>query len=220
MQETHTVKSDEKVCTNQFGWGSGSIIFYHGKSDARGVLIAFREEVNYRVITQHVNNNGRYIVLNVLIDNNPVILVNYYALNVESEQLKLLDELNHIFNSFEITENTVFIWGGDFNMIFDTTLDADRGSPKLKINAFSKLLSMMSESDSCDIFRVRNPDTRRFPWRRKTPFKQRRLDLFLLSNSMQENIESTDIIPSVGSDHSAIKIKLCSLQEGSRGQEY
>ena len=35
---------------------------------------------------------------------------------------------------------------------------------------------------------------------------------------MQENIESTDIIPSVGSDHSAIKIKLCSLQEGSRGQ--
>ena len=31
---------------------------------------------------------------------------------------------------------------------------------------------------------------------------------------MQENIESADIIPSVGSDHSAIKIKLCSLQEG------
>ena len=100
MQETHTVKSDEKIWTNQFGYGSGSIIFSHGKSDARGVLIAFREELNYRVLTQHVDNNGRYIVLNVLIDNNPVILlVNYYAPNVESEQLKLLDELNHIFNS-------------------------------------------------------------------------------------------------------------------------
>ena len=65
---------------------------------------------------------------------------------------------------------------------------------------------MMSENDLCDIFRGRNPDTRRFSWRRKTPFKQRRLDFFLVSNSMQENIESTDIIPSVGSDHSAIKI--------------
>ena len=220
MQETHTVKSDEKIWTNQFGCGSGSIIFSHGKSDARGVLIAFHEELNYRVITQHVDNNGRYIVLYVLIDNDPVILVNYYAPNVESEQLKLLDELNYIFNSFEIAENTVFIWGGDFNMIFDTTLDVDGGFPKLKINSLSKILLMMSENDLCDIFRVRNPDTRRFSWRRKTPFKQRRLDFFLVSDTMQENIESTDIIPSVGSDHSAIKIKLCSLQEGSRGQGY
>ena len=62
------------------------------KSDAQGVLIAFREVINYQVITQHVDNNGRCIVLNVLIDNNPVILVNYYAPNVESEQLKPLDE--------------------------------------------------------------------------------------------------------------------------------
>ena len=125
MQETHTVKSDEKIWTNQFGCGSGSIIFSHRKSDARGVLIAFCEELNYRVIMQHVDNNGRYIVLNVLIDNNPVILVNYHAPNVESEQLRLLNELNHIFNSLEITGNTMFIWGGDFNMIFDITLDAD-----------------------------------------------------------------------------------------------
>ena len=152
-----------------------------------------------------LKNNGRYIVLNVLIDNNPVILVNYYAPNVESEQLKLLDELNHIFNSFEIAENTVFIWGEDFNMTFDTTLDVDGGFPKLKINSFSKLLSMMSENDLCDIFRVRNPDTRRFSRHRKTPSKQRRLDFFLVSDSMQDNIESTDTIPSVGSDHSAIK---------------
>ena len=95
------------------------------------------------------------------------------------------------------------------------TLDADRGFPKLKINFLSKLLSMMSENDLCDIFQVRNPDTQHFSWHRKTPFKQRRLDFFLVSDSMQENIESTDIIRSVGSDHSAIKIKLCSLQEGS-----
>ena len=66
MQETNIVKSDEKIGTNQFGCGSGSTIFSHGKSDARGVLIAFREELNYRVITQHVDNDGRYKVLNVL----------------------------------------------------------------------------------------------------------------------------------------------------------
>ena len=80
-------------------------------------MIAFREVINYQVITQHVDNNGRYIVLNVLIDNNLVIPVNYYAPIVESEQLKLLDELNHTFDSLEIAENTMFIWGGEFNLI-------------------------------------------------------------------------------------------------------
>ena len=158
--------------------------------------------------------------MNVLIDTKPVIPVNYYAPNVKSEQLKLLDELNYIFYSSEIAENTMLIWGGDFNMIFDTTPDANGVSSKLKINYLSKLLPMMSENDLCDILRVRNPDTRRFSWRRKTPFKQRRLGFLLVSDSMQESIESTDIIPSVESDHSAIKIKLCSLQEGSRGQGY
>ena len=45
--------------------------------------------------------NGRYIVLDVLIDNNPVILVNYYASKVESDQLKVLDQLAHIFDQLQ-----------------------------------------------------------------------------------------------------------------------
>ena len=66
----------------------------------------------------------------------------------------------------------------------------------------------------------RNSDTQHFLWCRKTPFKQRRLDFFLVSENIQENVQSTDTIPSVGSDHSAIKIKLCSLKGGSKGQGY
>ena len=76
LQETHSVQKDEKVWTNQFGCGKGSVIFSHGKSDARGVLVAFREAVDYKINSQHVDNNGRYIVLNLLIDGSPVILVN------------------------------------------------------------------------------------------------------------------------------------------------
>ena len=78
-QETHSVQKDEKVWTNQFGSGKGSVIFSHGKSDARGVLVAFSEAVNYKIISQHVDNSRRYMVLNLLIDGSPVILVTYYA---------------------------------------------------------------------------------------------------------------------------------------------
>ena len=68
-------------------------------------------------------------------------------------------------------------------MIFDTYLDTDRGILKLYGKSVSKLLLLMSENDSCDIYRLRNPDVRQFTWRRKAPFKQRRLDLFLISDS-------------------------------------
>ena len=44
----------------------------------------------------------------------------------------------------------------------------------------------MTENDLCDIFRIRNPQERRFTWRNKNPFKQQRLDFFLISDSLQE----------------------------------
>ena len=150
----------------------------------------------------------------MLIDGSPVILVNYYASNNEADQVKLLNDLTHVFDELEITGITRFLWGGDFNIMFDISLDADGGSPQLYIKSVAKLLSMMSENDLC------YPDSRRFSWRRKTPFLQRRLDYFFVSDSLQESIEMIDIIPSIASDHSAIILKLRPTYEGNRGRSY
>ena len=49
--------------------------------------------------------------------------------------MKVLDEITHIFDRIEISENTTFIWGGDFNLVFDINLDADRGLPKLNVKS-------------------------------------------------------------------------------------
>ena len=113
---------------------------------------------------KHIDSDGRYVVLSALIDNNPIRLANYYVPCQEPDQLKIFDELNRIFGQLQVTEDTQFIWGGDFNVVFDTVLDADGGSPKLKSKSVSKLLSVMSENDLCDIYRVLNPDTVRFSW--------------------------------------------------------
>ena len=43
----------------------------------------------------------------------------------------------------------------------------------------TKLLSMITENDMCDIYRTRYPFSKRYPWRQKTPLKQSRLDNFL-----------------------------------------
>ena len=91
--------------------------------------------------------------MNTLIDNNPIILANYYTPCKEPDQLKILDELNHIFDQLQVKEDAQFIWAGDFT-VFDTMLDADGGLPKLKLKSVSKVLSVMSENDLCDIYRV------------------------------------------------------------------
>ena len=69
------------------------------------MLLAFRKAVNYKITEQYVDSNGRYIVLNVLLDNVLFILVNYYAPNYETDQLKLLEELSHIFDQLDTAEN-------------------------------------------------------------------------------------------------------------------
>ena len=50
LQETHSINKIEGLWTKQLGCGKGSIIFSHGKSDTRGVLIAFREGLKYKII--------------------------------------------------------------------------------------------------------------------------------------------------------------------------
>ena len=87
----------------------------------------------------------------------PFILINYYTPNVENGQI--LNEIQEQLDLLDPDQDTQIIWGGDFNVIFDTKLDADGGggggNPQLKLNSVSKLLSMIAENDMCDIYRIR-----------------------------------------------------------------
>ena len=77
-----------------------------------------------------------------------------------------------------------FILAGDWNMTFDKFLDAMGGIPSLKFNSLKQLQSFMVDYDLSDIWRVRNPTFRQFTWRQTNPVKLRRLDFFLISNSL------------------------------------
>ena len=220
LQETHSTKIVKKVWLNKWGCGTGNIIFSHGASDSRGVLIAFREGLDIEIRTWKCDKNGRYIILYANIQGNPILLVNYHAPNDESNQVQTLSEVCDIIDKIELEQDMTIVWGGDFNLFFYSFLDADGGKPQLKMNSLTELLSIMSERDLCDLFRVRHPDTRRFTWRRKNSFVQRRLDYFLVSEYSQEQIDTFDIIPSVQSDHSTLNMKFSTLGERKRGPSH
>ena len=83
------------------------------------------------MINQYVDGGGRFILLNTLIEDSPAVLINYHAPIEDKNQLKFFDDLNHILDNIIISEDTILVWGGDFNLIFDIRLDADGGSSKL-----------------------------------------------------------------------------------------
>ena len=124
LQQTHSVKKKEGIWNNQWGCGKNSIFFAHGTSNSRGALIAiaFREGLNYKVISSHLNDSGRYVILKVEIQSSPIILINYNAPNEEGQQVQILTEIRDILEKMELEGDTQLIWGGDLNSFFDCKL--------------------------------------------------------------------------------------------------
>ena len=155
-----------------------------------------------------------------IIEDSLYLFINFYNANRQSEQLKALQNLNDIIFGIELESDTRFLFKGDFNIIYDIKWDADGGSPSLKLFSISKLESIKEYLNLCDIFRVRLPDKRRFTYRSKNPLLQRRFDYLFISNELQYNVFSIDILPSVNSDHSAVYLRLGALDEINRGPSY
>ena len=88
-------------------------------------------------------------------------------------------------------------------MTFDTDLDCYGGSPKIK--ECVKIVKDMLENDLVDIWRIRNLNKHRYTWRNSSSKLLRRLDFWLISDNLQEDIKQTEIGPSMKSDHSLIR---------------
>ena len=125
-----------------------------------------------------------------------------------------------IIKSIDKDHECEIVLGGDFNFIFNTELESDGGNPKLKLSSIATFNSLSNEFSLVDVWRVRNPDKKCYTFRQPMPLIQRRLDFFFISDSLQENVEKVDIIPAVRTDHSALLMKINTIQTFQRGRGY
>ena len=171
IQETHSTRTKEQLWKYQWG---GTIFFSHGTSDSRGVLVAFKNELEYKILSPVVaDSGGRYIILHTEIQGFPYVILNYYAPNAENEQLRLSNKLSDELDKLPLRGNqdVHFVFEGDWNLIFDKSLDALSGKPTLKRNAIVKLKSLMGKLDLVDIWRLQNPALKKFTWKALIPLK-------------------------------------------------
>ena len=83
-----------------------------------------------------------------------------------------------------------------------------------------KTLEKLSKTCPLDIWRIRNPTVTRFTCRQKKPIMQRRLDYWLVNDSLQDDIDSVDIKTSIKSHHSAITLSINGLDDLQKGPNF
>lgn len=217
LQETHSTATTEQQWEKE--WGS-NIIFAHGTSSARGVAILFPQKYNVKVNSKISDKEGRYAVVDLHIETQNIILINIYAPTKDKEKDQL-DFLNTLIDTLKnYTDNNIII-GGDFNTYLDPERDKKGGRVEKATRYAKDIIDLQESFHLIDIWRVRNPDSNQYTWRRRNPqLIQARLDFWLISNHISANVTTCSIKPSIKSDHSLIKLKIELWKEEKRGRGF
>ena len=187
------------------------MFFSHGTCHSKGVLVLVKNNLDFNLQTVRTDPEGRYIMLDAIIQYSRYCLLNIYAPNKCSELIQFFQNI-----SKETAEcDSLTIVGGDFNVILDEVLDGREGNKKRKESA-KYVEELYVEHDLIDISRIRNPSETRFTWRQKTPIIQIRLEYWLVSDCLQVDIDTVDITTATKSDHSAITLGMNGLDESVR----
>ena len=124
---TLTVKSNKngkKTLRSQF--------FAHGKSNSCGVLIAYCRTGTFIVKKQQTDKDGRILILDVSVNDSECILINLYDANTENEQIDVLNSLFELMEEFNINPTKQLAMAGDFDLFFNSKLEAQGGNPTFK----------------------------------------------------------------------------------------
>ena len=186
-------------------------------SNRRGTLIAFGKDMDYKLKEHKNDGNGRLQICSILIEGKKFLLVNVYNNNTENKQIETIKKLDEMMHSIEEILDHEIIIGGDFNFILDKDLDALGGNPKLKLKSIAELTRLKQKYNLCDIYRIRNPNTKRFTFFKPTPKLCRRLDYFLISNTLQDMTVGCDATTSYRSDHAPIYLRISPVCQFKKG---
>ena len=212
MQETHSNETDEVLWQKE--WGS-KILFCHGTNHSRGVAILFPHKINVIINKYSVDGNGRSQTAHLLCNESNICIINIYAPTQDqiNEQSTFIQALHDELRTVDL-QNTVI--GGDFNLYLNGKLDKYMGNEHIS-KVSNEMNMMLDQLDLVDIWRVRNPDNRRYTWRRSHPLTQSRLDYWLIPQELIYSVDICDIKPSIKTDHSLITLKIKSPQDEKRG---
>ena len=221
LQETYS--TPEVVAYWRHQW-TGHMVFVHGTNHSRGTAILFKPGLDVKVQETFTDDTGRVIIISAVVQGTGFKLVNVYAPNSDSDKIKFFKYLKRRFTKhLKVSDNIII--GGDFNTVLDPKLDKKGGSQTQSTaqkETVRIIESLKEELGINEPWRRKHPMERRYTWKGKrgNEIIHSRLDLWFISDSLYDNIEKVEIIPSILSDHSAVYLHLKSIPKSDKGKGY
>ena len=159
FQETYSYETCENDWMND--WGTKNAFFSHGTNHSKGCLTIINSRVDIKVLNTQLDTKGRYIILELEINDEKYTVSNIYAPNDISYKDKYFNELKEILITCNVDESSNLILGGDWNTIL---LDINRYSMQTsaKDSSLLQVENIIEHFNLCDIWGVRNPILRRY----------------------------------------------------------
>ena len=200
LQDVHFNEKMEACVRSEWGL---DCFFSAYTSNSRGVAILFNNSFEYKVHISKTDNNGNLLALDIEVADFRLTLINLYGPNNDEPAFydKVCDFLSDL-------DNTHMILGGDWNLILDVDLDCVNYLHINNPRSRNRVLQLCHDLNLVDVWRIHNPDIRRYTWRQHDSPKQSRLDFFLISAELNSKLVTCDIKPGYRSDHSLIDIHL------------
>jgi len=224
LQESHSQKDKETVWNHE--WGN-TIIYSHGESNKKGVAILFDKNFEHKIHHTDTDPEGRYIILDIEINAERVLVVNSYAPN--EDKAVFFEKLVEKVSEYE-TDNV--IWGGDHNLVLNVDLDKCGGNPTTHWECRKSLLDFMEAHDMIDIWRRQNQKSKTYTWHSnpretkrakrlglKREIIQSRIDFFLIPHKFIQLTKSNKIQAGYHSDHALVILGL-QINPTSRGRGF
>uniref|UniRef100_A0AAZ3PMB9 exodeoxyribonuclease III n=1 Tax=Oncorhynchus tshawytscha TaxID=74940 RepID=A0AAZ3PMB9_ONCTS len=146
LQETHSIVLDEVLWKKNRG---GEIYFSHGQRNSKGVTVLINNNIDPNVQIVQTDPQGRWIILNMLLDNKQIWLINLYGPN--NDDPTTLDSI---------------IMVGDFNTVLNTSMDRKGNhTTNYPPRALKEIMNVMDILELVDIWRLKYPDLVRYTWR-------------------------------------------------------
>ena len=201
LQETHCTVETQEEWTQQWG---GFGYFSNGEPNARGVCTLIKKGQNIKVLKTIKDEMGRYLALELKMEEINVSIINIYAPNKDSPSFYA--ELETVMQ--QLSENILII--GDYNLAINPTIDRMENKTSASNNnvkATEQVKIMMNNYALVDLWRDRNKDVKYYSWQKINKNKEiqqaSRIDLALVSVGLITRIKNITYLPAILTDHTA-----------------
>jgi len=201
LQETHCEG-------NRSDWykelWKGECFHSTGSSNSTGASILLSSELDYEIVNKVLHRDGRYVILDMIIDEKKYLLGNYYGPNLDCP-----DMLKEFLDLLTANNGQEVIAAGDYNFVCNVAMDKLGGRPRTHEKSKTLLFEYCNNMDLIDIWRVKHPLLKEYTWRSWfPPYIYERLDFFITSSSICNNTIDCCIKPGFMSDHRPVLLDI------------